>query len=156
MTTALHAAEEFLHREIPLTREMDVRVVSHGSGFAVEAPVASNRNHLHTAFGGSINSVATVAAYVFLWLRLRERLPRIVIAESNIRFLHPVIETIAASCATPTEDQLTAFDLGLRSKGKGRLTLEVQVHDGSVLAAEFSGTFVAVIEAADDHATRSF
>ncbi|MBA2743692.1 MAG: YiiD C-terminal domain-containing protein, partial [Chthoniobacterales bacterium] len=40
----LRTAEEFLHAEIPLTRAMGVRVVSHASGFAIEAPVALNHN----------------------------------------------------------------------------------------------------------------
>ena len=52
---------------------MGVRVVAHDeNGFIVEAPVALNSNHLRTAFGGSINAVATLAAYGLLWLELRE------------------------------------------------------------------------------------
>ncbi|MEY2577213.1 MAG: hypothetical protein QOI49_37, partial [Verrucomicrobiota bacterium] len=43
---------------------MGVRVVANDeSGFVIEAPVAFNSNHLRTAFGGSINAVATLAAY---------------------------------------------------------------------------------------------
>ncbi len=69
----LRQAENFFHEKIPLTRAMDVRVVTDDEhGFAVEAPVGPNRNHLHTAFGGSINAVATLAGYGFLWLQLRD------------------------------------------------------------------------------------
>ena len=147
MDDPLRAAEEFLHREIPLTRAMGLRVVSHATGFAIEAPVASNRNHLHTAFGGSINSVATLAGYVFLWLRLRAHLPRIVIGHSAIRFVRPVAEMIRATCIVPGEEQLATFDAALNAKGKARLTQLVQIDDGGVLAAEFTGTFVAIVEA---------
>jgi thioesterase domain-containing protein len=60
----LRAAEKFLHEQIPITRAMGLRVVANdGNGFVVEAPVALNSNHLRTAFGGSINAVATLAAY---------------------------------------------------------------------------------------------
>ena len=80
---------------------MGLRVVAHGaSGFVVEAPVALNSNHLRTAFGGSINAVATLAAYGFLWLELNDAAAHVVVAESSIRFLRPVRETIRAICPT--------------------------------------------------------
>ncbi len=109
----LRAAEEFMHRQIPLTRAMGLRLVAAGpEGFAVEAPVASNSNHLGTAFGGSINAVATLAAYGFLWLVLRDSAVEIVIAESSIRFLAPVREMIHARCQAPTADTLASFPQG--------------------------------------------
>ena len=67
-------AEQYFHQQIPITRAMGVRVVAHDeSQFVVEAPVTLNFNHLGTAFGGSINAVATLAAYGLLWLELREQ-----------------------------------------------------------------------------------
>ncbi len=51
----LRDAEEFFHQKIPLTRAMGVRLVAaSGDSFAIEAPVALNYNHLHTAFGSTI------------------------------------------------------------------------------------------------------
>jgi thioesterase domain-containing protein len=130
----LREAEEFFHEKIPLTRAMAVRVLSHArDSFAVEAPVAVNHNHLHTAFGGSINAVATLAAYAFLWLELRDSTVEIVVAESAIRFRAPVRETILAS-----------FQAALSAKGKARITLHVRVEENNVVAAEFTGTFVAL------------
>src|ERR1043166_4799497 len=71
----LREAENFLHEKIPITRAMGIRVISSGNEFAIEAPVALNFNHLGTGFGGSINAVATLAGYVFLWIELHE-IPR--------------------------------------------------------------------------------
>lgn len=141
----LREAEEFFHAKIPLTRAMGVRVVAADErGFAVEAPVALNYNHLHTAFGGSINAVATLAGYGFLWLELRDSAAEIVVAESTIRFRAPVRETIRAICASPDSEMLATFKASLRSRGKARITLEVRVEEGDSVAAEFTGTFVAV------------
>lgn len=146
---ALSDAEEFFHHKIPLTRAMGVRVVAAGSdAFAIEAPVALNYNHLHTAFGGSINAVATLAAYGFLWLELRDQAVEIVVAESSIRFLAPVRETIRAICSPPATDVLATFRATLRAKGKARLPLHVRVEECKGVAADFNGVFVAFAQAA--------
>ena len=138
-------AERFLHEKIPLTRAMGVRVVRHADGaFAIEAPVALNYNHLHTAFGGSINAVATLAGYAFLWLELRAADVEIVVAESTIRFRAPVRETIRAICRQPDAETLAAFKATLAEKGKARIALHVAVEENATTAAEFAGTFVAV------------
>src|SRR5438270_6038438 len=106
----LREAEKFLHEQIPITRAMGLRVVAHDEkGFAVEAPVALNSNHLRTAFGGSINAVATLAAYGLLWLELNDPAVHVVVAESSIHFLRPVREIIRAICLRPAPDELNTF-----------------------------------------------
>jgi thioesterase domain-containing protein len=140
----LRAAEKFLHEQIPITRAMGLRVVAHDEkGFVVEAPVALNSNHLRTAFGGSINAVATLAAYGFLWLELDDAAIHVVVAESSIRFLRPVRETIRAICLDPAPDELAAFQSQFAEKGKARITLHVKVTEAGETAAEFEGIFVA-------------
>jgi thioesterase domain-containing protein len=125
---------------------MGIRVVADRASFAIEAPVALNYNHLHTAFGGSINAVATLAAYAFLWLRLSDE-SHVVVRESTIRFVRPIREMIRARCEEPATDQLRAFDARLRDKGKASMRLIVLIEENGDLAAEFSGTFVATASA---------
>src|SRR2546423_11778166 len=140
----LRAAEKFLHEQIPITRAMGVRIVANDeNGFVIEAPVALNSNHLRTAFGGSINAVATLAAYGFLWLELNETAAHVVVAESSIRFLRPVRETIRAICLRPAAEELTAFRSQFTAKGKARIALRVNVIEAGETAAEFEGIFVA-------------
>ena len=142
--TALRQAQAFFHEQIPITRAMGLRVVANDeNGFVVEAPVALNSNHLRTAFGGSINAVATLAAYGFLWLELSEAAAHVVVAESSIRFLRPVRETIRAICQRPAPDELAAFDSQFAMKGKARINLRVKVTEAEQIAAEFEGVFVA-------------
>ena len=140
----LRDAEKFLHEQIPITRAMGVRVIaSDENGFTVEAPVALNSNHLRTAFGGSINAVATLAAYGFLWMELNDAAAHVVVAESSIRFLRPVREMIRATCARPDAESLTTFRDNFRVKRKARIRLAVKVTEADETAAEFEGLFVA-------------
>jgi thioesterase domain-containing protein len=137
-------AERYFHEQIPLTRAMGVRVVTNDeTGFTVEAPVALNSNHLRTAFGGSINAVATLAAYGLLWLELRQPGVHVVVAESSIRFLRPVRETIRAVCRRPATEELHAFRARFSGEGKARITLQVEVSENGQTAAAFEGCFVA-------------
>jgi thioesterase domain-containing protein len=141
--TALRQAQAFFHEQIPITRAMGVRVVANDeNGFVIEAPVALNSNHLRTAFGGSINAVATLAAYGFLWLELNEAAAHVVVAESSIRFLRPVRETIRAICLRPAAEELAAFRSQFTEKRKARIGLRVKVIEGGETAAEFEGIFV--------------
>ena len=141
---ALLQAEKFLHEQIPITRAMGLRVVANDeAGFAVEAPVALNSNHLRTAFGGSINAVATLAAYGFLWIELNDAAAHVVVAESSIKFLRPVREIIRATCPRPDANTLVAFRARFSEKGKAQIALRVDVTEGGETAAEFEGRFVA-------------
>ena len=141
----LREAEEFFHANIPLTRAMGVRVISDDEcEFVVSAPVALNYNHLHTAFGGSINAVATLAGYGLLWMQLRGEAAQVVIAQSSIRFLQPVRTSIRAVCAKPEPQVLEAFAATLRANGNARIALHVRVEEDDQIAAEFEATFVAV------------
>lgn len=138
-------AEKFFHEQIPVTRAMGVRVKPIDKGtVAVEAPVALNYNHLRTAFGGSIHAIATLAAYGCLWLALRDPTLHFVIAKSSIRYLRPVRETIRAVCTSPSEAELKRLRGTLAAKGKARIRLDVTVEEKGAVAAEFTGTFVAV------------
>lgn len=137
-------AEQYFHQQIPITRAMGVRVVANDEkGFVIEAPVALNSNHLRTAFGGSINAVATLAAYGLLWLKLKEPGAHVVVAESSIRFLRPVRETIRAICLRPEPTEWAEFQTRFAEKGKARIKLHVNVVEESQTAAQFEGIFVA-------------
>ena len=136
-------AEQYFHQQIPITRAMGLRVVAHDeNGLVVEAPLALISNHLGTGFGGSINSVATLAAYGLLWLELKEPTLHVVVAESSIRFLRPVRETIRAICPRPDREVWKAFRVRLAEKGKAHLVLRVNVAEEGQAAAAFEGTFV--------------
>jgi thioesterase domain-containing protein len=135
--------ERFLNDKIPLTRTMGVRVAAI-KPLTIEAPVALNLNHLQTAFGGSINAVATLAAYTFLWMELHDDPSAyIVVSESSIKFLKPVAEIIRAICLPPSDAEISALKLALVANGRARIRLRVVVEENGATAAEFEGEFVA-------------
>ncbi len=138
-------AERFLHRQIPLTRMMQVSVENDDGGeVTLSAPLAENHNHLGTAFGGSLAALAMLAGYAWLWLELRDRAAHIVISESTLKFRRPVRGTLRATCERPDEETLAAFRAAFAANGKARLQLRIRIptNDGET-AVEFSGTYVA-------------
>lgn len=134
--------ERFLHEKIPLTLAMRVRVTNI-EPMTLEAPVEFNSNHLKTGFGGSINAIATLAGYGFLWLELRPyRFVHIVIAESSIRFLRPVHRVIRAICQGAAAEELDRFKDAVATGDRARINLRVQIEESRTIAAEFAGQFV--------------
>ena len=142
----LRETEDFLHRQIPITAAMGVRVESWDAGeqLTLTAPLGLNHNHLGTAFGGSLAAIATLAGYAFLWLELGDRAAHVVIAESSLAYRRPVKEEIRAICRRPEGGSLAAFKATFAQAGKARLRLDLIIEnaDGAV-AVEFGGTFVA-------------
>lgn len=141
--------EEFLHRQIPLTRAMGLKVVeSSRQRLVLEAPLEPNRNHLGTAFGGSLHAVPTLACYAALWTLLREASieGHVVIKRSQVYYRAPVTGPIRAECARPAAAKADEFLADLRRHKKARMDLTATV-DGAngKPAVEFEGSFVAVV-----------
>jgi len=141
----LRETTEYLHQNIPLTRAMGAEVVAHDDErLVVSAPLALNHNHLGTAFGGSLNTLATLAGYAYLWLELKDRDAHIVIRRSSIQFRRPVRGDLRALCRIPDSATLAAFHERFARKSKAGLELHVEIVDDGFVCVEFSGTFVAV------------
>ena len=141
----LRETTAYLHKQIPLTRAMGAEVAAYdGVELAVTAPLALNHNHLGTAFGGSLNALATLAGYALVWLELRDRTAHLVIRKSQIRFLRPVQKDVRAVCRAPDGGTLAEFRENFARKGKARLELRVEILENEELAVEFVGTFVAI------------
>jgi thioesterase domain-containing protein len=137
--------EQYLHQKIPLSAAMGVRVVERTPGqIVLSAPLGPNRNHLGTAFGGSLNAVATLTGYTAVWLALDDSSAHVVIRDSNITFRRPVEGEIRAVCLLPEPAALDAFRTDFTRKGKARLALQVSIDQAGQRAVDFTGTFVAV------------
>lgn len=141
----LDALEATLHHEIPLTRAMGVTVAGFDTaGLTLRAPLAPNLNHKHTAFGGSLATLATLAGWALLQLLLREHPPAtVVIQESTVNYLHPVASGFEARCALPPPDALDRFRRTLERRGVARIGLDVLIPSGNEIAVRFHGQFVA-------------
>lgn len=148
MPTSIDSITEYLHREIPLTRAMELRATSwDGHTVTLAAPLAPNENHTDTAFGGSIASMAFLAGYSLLYLIFQERSlsTRILIQKSSIEFLRPIDDRLVATACCPPPAELADLLDTLQRKRRARMTIESKVLSGQTLAATQSGIFVAML-----------
>jgi thioesterase domain-containing protein len=137
--------ERFLHEKIPLTVAMGVHVAEcTEERLVLTAPLAPNRNHLGTAFGGSLHALATLSGYSLLWWLLREPEAHIVIRESTILYDKPVRGDLRATCQSPSMKELERFRRDFARKGKARVELEAVIEYHAEVAARFRATFVAI------------
>ena len=145
----MNAAElsAYLATHIPLTQAIGVEVLEVGpQAVVLGAPLAPNRNHRQTAFGGAVSALAMLAGWGWLRARLDDRPspPQLVIQRQEVEFLLPVDDGFRACCAAPQAAHWQRFARALNARGRGRLELPVEVHCRERLVARFSGTYVAI------------
>src|SRR5688572_1120434 len=109
-----------------MSRSMGVTVARlDAEGLELAAPLAPNLNHKRTAFGGSLYSLAVLAAWGTVRRLLAEAgiKAHVVIGEGSLSYLKPVAGEFRAACAAPAEDEAERFRAALSRKGKARISL---------------------------------
>ena len=140
--------ESVLHHDIPLTREMGLKVLSwQNHQLRLQLPLQANINHKSTMFGGSLYCGAVLAGWGWLHLRLREagiEDGHIVIQEGHIQYPLPVTQTAIVLCDAPDEAHWRKFLAMYQRHGRARLTLATRVinAEGEADAVQFSGQYV--------------
>ncbi len=148
-STSARGLTAFLHEQIPFSRAMGMRAVENTAHrLVLEAPLPPNRNHLGTAFGGSLQALPTLACYGVLWTLLREAKVEghVVVKRAHATFHEPVAGTLRATCHRPPAAEVHDFLATLKRHGKARMELHAVVEGTapSKPAVKFTGTFVAV------------
>jgi thioesterase domain-containing protein len=137
----------YLHEHIPLTAYMQVQVhTADANGVRLTAPLAPNINHQQTAFGGSAASLATLACWTLLHLRLGE-LPfasGIVVHHSQMHYDRPIDADFSAFSFAPDGKEWQRFIDALSKRGKSRIELCSALYCHDKKTARFSGEFVAI------------
>lgn len=146
MTEQCQALQQQLQRDIPLTRAMQLQVLSwQAHELRLSVPLQANSNHHDSMFGGSLYSVAVLVGWGWLHLRLQEAgiAGGVVIKDAQISYLLPVLGTATASCAAPTDAAWEKFVAIYQRRGVARLQLDTQVlTDSAQVAVRFSGHYV--------------
>lgn len=142
----LELLQQTLRREMPITQAMGIEVASYDDGrLAMYMPLEPNRNHQYSAFAGSLNALCTIVGWGTLFLRLQEQSlnGNIVIRRGKIRYLRPVFtsEFVATALPLPDEQVEYFFEL-LRSKGKSKLDVSVDISDAQGAYVHFTGSYV--------------
>lgn len=138
----------YLHDHIPLSRAMDVSVISASAASVVlEAPLEPNINVHGTMFGGSVAALGLLAAWSVMHLRLEDEgiKCQLVIHRTETEYLLPISGCVTASAMLDTSGWDHFRDMFTR-RGKARLTVTAELlHNGQV-AARLIGEFVAIAE----------
>jgi thioesterase domain-containing protein len=126
---------------------MGVKVVDGGPDRVVlVAPLEPNVNHHDTAFGGSVTTLAILAGWAHVHLRL-EALGfegHTVIQRSFIDFVAPASAPFQATCEGATEAGWGRLRRMLARYGKGRISVEATVESDGHAVAYFRGDYVAL------------
>ena len=138
--------EALLHRDIPLSRAMQVRVASwQNHELRLQLPLQANCNLHDTMFGGSLYCGALLAGWGWLHLRLQEADMHgaVVIRDAQISYLSPITADALACCRAPEAAAWDKFVATFARRGVARLLLDSQVLTASgEVAVRFSGQFV--------------
>ena len=138
--------ESILHHDIPLTREMGLKVVSwQDRQLRLQLPLEANINHKSTMFGGSLYCGAVLAGWGWLHLSLREAGVtdgHIVIQQAQIDYAEPVLSDALAVCTAPVAAEWDKFLALYQRRGLARLKLHSRILVGDIEAVRFSGHYV--------------
>lgn len=143
-----------MRTRLPLAATMDVRIASLGlddpdhAGPTLTAPLAVNSNHLGTAFGGSIATLAILTGWAAVHYRLvaEARPARIVVQRTAMEYLDPAQSDLTATGAPIEAGSWRRLVRGLERHGRGRTVVTVTVSAGDATVAVFEGTYVALAE----------
>lgn len=139
--------QHYLHTHIPLSRAMQVRVISASADSVVlGAPLAPNINHRETVFGGSASALAILSAWALLHVRLQaEGLKcRLVIQRNSMEYELPIQGEFQASSAQQDPAEWTRFLRTLSRKRTARISVSSRLESGGTQVGRFSGDFVAI------------
>ena len=145
-------AEAYIRGNLPLAATMDVRVVSLGldplaeHGPILTAPLEVNANHLGTAFGGSIATLAILTGWAAVHYGLLSEglVARTVVQRTTMEYLDPAEADLRATCAAIDEGAWERLLRGVVRHGRGRTSLQVDVVAAGRPVARFEGAYVAM------------
>ncbi|HEX7046747.1 MAG TPA: YiiD C-terminal domain-containing protein [Gammaproteobacteria bacterium] len=142
---AVRLLQDYLDHSIPLVPQMQVRVETlTDTQLVLAAPLAPNRNHIGTVFGGSLNGLATLSCWGLVWLALHGRDAHIVIHEGHMKFHKPATAEFSAVCMIPEADALQGFVTQYERRGRARINLHANIVCDGKSVAEFNGAFAAI------------
>lgn len=136
--------ERFL-RQIPMTRHMGLKITAwDGRTLRMDAPLAPNINDKGTGFAGSLATLVTFAGWALATL-LAEKASGIdceaAVFESDIRYLAPVRNDYYVLVPLPEQEDLSAFETGLRERGRAKLALSASIFQEGEEKVRYRGRY---------------
>jgi thioesterase domain-containing protein len=139
--------EQYLHRNIPLSAAMGVRVkIATPRRVELAAPFAPNVNHQSTVFGGSASALAMLSAWTLVHLGLRSEgiQATTVIQRNAMSYEAPMHGDFTAVCTLADDSAWRRFVKTVERHGRGRITVTAYLLADGRQTASFEGDFVAL------------
>lgn len=142
--------ESFLNANIAIFKHMGIKVMACSSERVIlHASLINNTNDKATAFGGSLNVAAILAAWSWVHIYLSElnnqKSYDVMIQKSNMSYKIPVKTNFNSICLSPSQEKIEQFTKMLLNKERARISLCSVIEDeNSVICCHFQGQFVAV------------
>lgn len=134
---------------MPPVAALQLRIEGWENGhLRLSAPLAPNTNDKGCAFGGSLASLMTLAAWALTTVELAAAGfddAEVYVQDSKLQYLAPLYDPLVAEAWLVEGQQWAGFIAGFRDRGKARANLQAQVRraDGDI-ATRFEGRFVAL------------
>lgn len=142
------AFQKYLHEHIPLSAAMQCQLETlERDCVVISAPLEPNLNHRATAFGGSVSTLATLAAWTLVHTRLQNENihARVVIQRHEMSYDKPVTARFQATCNFSDAIAWQRFVKMLQIRGRGRIRITAVVEAQQEMVGKFTGDFVAII-----------
>lgn len=118
-----------------------------GQRLQLSAPLAMHVNDKGCAFGGSMVSLLTLASWGLVSMQVEAAGidAAIYVADSQVRYLHPVFEDLRITAELAPSGGWDAFLVTLRQRRRARTSLVARlVLDDGRIATDFSARYVAI------------
>jgi thioesterase domain-containing protein len=133
---------------MPPVNAMAIKAVKFDAGvLSVSAPLANNVNDKACAFGGSLVSVMTMAAWGLLseLCRREEIEAEVYIADTQVRFLAPLFGDLNAEARLHADTDWDIFLQTLRSKSRARAVVGASIkNEHGQTMCEMTARFAAI------------
>ena len=141
--------EKKLHKEIPLTNFMQLKVSNYDENELVTtAPLDVNINDKGTAFGGSLATICIISGWSLSWLISKELgfdSNNIVIIKNETSFRRPVTKDIVCITKKPSKEEIEIVKQKLQIKKSASLKIQSQIIEDGEICVDFEGYYVIKI-----------
>jgi thioesterase domain-containing protein len=135
------------YQAMPPAAAMHLRIDHYdGERLGLHAPLAHHVNDKGCAFGGSLSSLMTLAAWGLVSMRLEAAglQSDVYVGDNRVRYLAPLYADLEAEAELSPEASWEDFIASLRSRGRARTLVDARIRlPGGGVAADFSARFVA-------------
>lgn len=140
--------QDLVRAKIAVADFMQIAITKLESDFLeISAPLSPNANVHGTLFAGSATAIGMVAAWCLIFQRMQlENLgSNLVVVRQSTNYLRPIKSDFTASARFSGENAWQDFVDALHSKGRGRISLVVDIKQGGEIGARLEAEYAAHI-----------